>query len=186
MTKELILKIFADLFTGLGCFDYEYKILTKENAQPVAHAPRRVPLAILDKLKLKHDQLEKDGIIEKTNAFCEWVHHLVTVEKKDEEKSLRICLDPHDLNKCIIDEQTYIPTFEDFTSKLNGMNFFSVLDLKDGFWQVKLSHDSRKLCTFGTPFGTHRFTRMPFGIKTGPKVFQRMNMHNFGDILMIC
>lgn len=176
------MKEYADLFTGLGCFDTEYKIVIRENAQPVAHAPRRVPLAVMNKLKLKLDQMEKDGIVEKTNEFCEWVHHLVTVEKKDDEKSLRLCLDPRELNNSIVDEQTYIPTFDDFTSKLNGMKHFSVLDLKDGFWQVKLSEDSKKLCTFGTPFGNYRFTRMPFGIKTGPKVFQRMNVHNFGDI----
>lgn len=185
ITKQFILNQFADLFKGLGCFEDEYTILLKENAKPVAYAPRRVPLAILDRVKTKLDQMEKDGIIEKTNEYCEWVSHLVTVEKRDEEKSLRLCLDPRDLNNSIIDEQTYIPTFEDFTSKLNGMQYFSVLDLKDGFWQVKLSEESRKLCTFGTPFGNYRFIRMPFGIKTGPKIFQRMNVHNFGDIINV-
>lgn len=156
--------------------------MIKENAQPVAHAPRKVPHALKDKLKRKLDDLEKNGIIEKANAYCEWVSHLVYVNKKDVEKSLRICIDPSELNKNILEEQVYIPTFEEFASDMAGMKYFSVLDLKDGFWHVKLAEESRNLCTFATPFGNYRYIRMPFGIKTGPKVFQKMNFENFGDI----
>lgn len=173
---------FPDLFKGLGCFENEYKIELKEDAKPVAHAPRRVPLAIKDKLKNKLDELVLNGIIEKTNEFSEWVSHLVAIEKRDKEKSLRLCIDPIDLNKNILDDQSYIPTFDEFAAKLNGMKYFSVLDLKDGFWHVKLANESRNLCTFATPFGNYRYIRMPFGIKTGPKVFMRMNYRNFGDI----
>lgn len=66
------------------------------------------------------------------------------------------------------------------------MKYFSVLNLKDGFWHVRLANESRKLCTFATPFGNYRYIRMPFGIKTGLKVFQRMNFTNFSDIENIC
>lgn len=176
------MKEYSDLFKGLGCFRNEYKIQIKENANPVAHAPRRVPVAIKSKLKVKLDEMVDNKIIEKSNELSEWVHHLVTAEKKDANKSLRVCIDPVDLNKNILDEQSYIPTFDDVTSKLSGMEFFSVLDLKDGFYHVRLSPESRKLCTFATPFGNYRYIRMPFGIKTGPKVFQKLNFENFGDI----
>lgn len=140
-----------------------------------------MPLALKERLKKKLESLVESGIIEEAKGYCEWVNHLVTVEKKDKNE-LRPCIDPHELNQNILDEQSYIPTFDDFASKVNGMRYFSVLDLKDGFWHVKLAEESRKLCTFATPFGNYRFLRMPFGIKTGPKVFQRMNEANFGDI----
>lgn len=156
--------------------------MLKDNARPVAHAPRKVPHALKDRLKRKLDELEKNGIIEKADYFSEWVNHLVTTNKKDIEKSLRICIDPSELNEYIQDEQAYIPTFEEFSSNMAGMKYFSVLDLKDGFWHVKLAEESKNLCTFATPFGNYRYTRMPFGIKTGPKVFQKMNVANFGDI----
>lgn len=135
-----------------------------------------------DNLKKKLDSLVVRKVIEPSNEYNEWVSHLVIVEKKNREKDLRLCIDPHELNKNILDESSYIPTFDEFASKVNGMKYFSVLDLKDGFWHVKLAEESRKLCTFATPFGNYRFLRMPFGIKTGPKVFQRMNEMNFGDI----
>lgn len=176
------MKEYSDLFRGLGCFNKEYKIHLRENARPVAHAPRRVPQAIMKKLKMKLDELVTNGIIERANGFNEWVSHLVTVEKKDKERSLRLCLDPQELNENIIDEHAYIPTYDDVVSKLNGMKFFTVLDLKDGFWHVKLAEESRKYGTFATPFGNYRFLRMPFGIKTAPSAFQQMNYDNFGDI----
>lgn len=154
----------------------------KKDAKPIAHAPRKVPLALKSKLKLKLNELERNGVIEKADELSEWVHHLVTVEKRDKEKSLRICIDPSELNKEILDEQSYIPTFEEFSSSVNGMKYFTVLDLKDGFWHVRLAKESRNLCTFATPFGNYRYIRMPFGIKTGPKVFQRMNVANFSNI----
>ena len=180
--KEYVTKNYADLFQGLGTFENEYDIKLKEDAVPVAHAPRRVPDKLKTKLKLKLDHMIKTGIIEKAKGFSPWVNHLVTVEKKDVEKSLRVCIDPKELNRSIENEHAYIPNFDEIASKLHDMKYFSVLDLKDGYWHVKLSPKSREYCTFATPYGNYRFLRMPFGIKTGPSVFQNMNYENFGDI----
>ena len=38
---------------------------------------------------------------------------------------------------------------------------------------ICLDDASSRLCTFNTPFGRYRFTRLPFGIKSAPEVFQR-------------
>lgn len=175
-------KNYADLFQGLGTFESEYDIKLKKDSVPVSHAPRRVPDKLKMKLKLKLEHMVKTGIIEKAKGHCPWVNYLVTVEKKDVEKSLRVCLDPKELNKSMENEHSYIPTFDDIASKLHDMRYFSVLDLKDGYWHVKLSPKSREYCTFATPYGNYRFLRMPFGIKTGPSVFQTMNFEIFGDI----
>jgi len=59
---------------------------------------------------------------------------------------------------------------------------FSVLDLKDGFWHVKLDEESSKVCTFTSPFGRYCFTRLPFGISSALEVFQRKTSEGFGDI----
>lgn len=152
----------------------------KENAIPVARPARRVPYAIKDKLKDKLNELEKRGVIEKTDENSEWVQGVIVVSKKD--NSLRVCLDPADLNKYILDDSFLIPTLDELTARLKGMKYFSVLDLKDGFWHVQLDKQSQRLCTFATPFGNYRFLVMPFGIKSGPKVFQRKNFEIFGDI----
>ncbi|KAJ8890831.1 hypothetical protein PR048_010340 [Dryococelus australis] len=59
-----------------------------------------------------------------------------------------------------------------------GSNFtnakdFSLLDTKNGYWQIKLSEKSSKLTTFSTPFGRYRWLRLPFGICSAPEIFQR-------------
>lgn len=177
---DYVKKNFEDLFSGLGTFEEPYSITMKENAIPVARPPRRVPLKLIDKLRNKLNELEERGIIAKVGNGNEWVGHIVTVEKKD--GSLRICLDPQELNKNIVNENFLLPTLDELSTKLRDMKYFSVMDLKDGFWHVKLDERSQNLCTFATPFGNYKFLRMPFGIKPGPQVFQNRNMKNFGDI----
>lgn len=168
------------MFEGLGAFEKPYKIQLKDNAKPIAHAAHRVPLAIRNKLKDKLDELVKKQIIMKTDEFNEWAHNIVVRHKKN--GTLRICLDPGELNNSIIDENFLIPTLDELTAKLKGVKYFSVLDLKDGFWHVKLDDQSQNLCTFATPFGNYKFLRMPFGIKSGPKVFQRKNNEVFSGL----
>lgn len=75
-----------------------------------------------------------------------------------------------------------IPTLEEIKLKLSGKSYFSVLDLKDGFWHVKLDQESSHYCTFSSPFGCYRFLRLPFGIKVAPELFQKINSEVFGDI----
>lgn len=102
------------------------------------------------------------------------------VEKPD--KSLRLCIDPKPLNKYICREHYSIPTSNDITSQLTGKCIFSVIDMKDGFWQLQLDDESADLCTFNSPFGRYRFNRVPFGISSAPELFQRKSYEIFGDI----
>ena len=68
---------------------------------------------------------------------------------------------------------------QETASEFAGKTVFSTLDLKDGYWQVKLDESSSMLCTFNTPFGRYRFTRMSFGIKSASEVFQKKNEVTF-------
>ena len=90
--------------------------------------------------------------------------------------TLRICLDPKDLNKAIQREHYPLPTIEDIATRLHGAKVFSVLDVNKGFWHVALDEPSSFLTTFHTPFGRYRWKRIPFGISSAPEVFQRQ-MH---------
>ena len=178
--KEKFIQASIDVFEGLGTCSDICKITLKKDSIPVAVPCRRVPLSVKSRLKTKLESLEKQKIIAKVDGASEWVNPLVIVEKTD--KSLRLCIDPQELNKCIQREFFEIPTFEEIRSKLSGKQYFSVLDLKDGFYQVPLDSDSSKLTTFSTPFGCYKFLRLPFGIKSAPEFFQKTNYKNFGDI----
>ena len=54
--------------------------------------------------------------------------------------------------------------------KLAGRSMFSILDEKDGFWQILLDEESSFLCTFNSYFGQYRFLRCPFGIRAALEV----------------
>ncbi|XP_035220341.1 uncharacterized protein LOC118193370 [Stegodyphus dumicola] len=106
--------------------------MVDDQIAPVVRPPRRVPLSLKPKLELKLSELERQGIIAKVDQPLNWVSNLVIIEKAN--GSLRICLDPQDLNKAIKREHVLIPTIEEILPKLCNKSIYSVLDLKDGFF----------------------------------------------------
>jgi len=78
-----------------------------------------------------------------------------------------------------------IPAFADIAPKLHGKRIFSVIDMKDGLWHIRLvglNDASSKLCTFNSIFGRYSYTRLPFGISSTPEVFQKRANEIFGNI----
>ncbi|PIC27952.1 hypothetical protein B9Z55_020036 [Caenorhabditis nigoni] len=78
------------------------------------------------------------------------------------------------LNSALQDEDHPIPVPEDIFATLNGGRFFSTVDLKDAYLQVKLTEESKELCTINTHRGLYQYQRLAFGLKTAPMVFQRI------------
>ena len=110
--------------------DFQHEIKASRDISPVVHAPRKVPIAIKEKVKTKLDEMTDLGIISKVTKPTPCVNSMVIVEKQD--KSLRICLNPLHLNKAIKCEHYQLPTIEDVSSKLAGARYFSALDVAQG------------------------------------------------------
>ena len=169
--KSARLEDYPELFTGLGCLPGEYKIELQEGSRPVVHPPRKIPVAqrqkVIDELK----RMEKEGVIVRQEEPTDWVNSLVVVTKPN--GSIRLCIDPRDLNNAMKRCHYPMKTVDEVVSRLQGATTFSILDAKQGFWQLKLDEDSSRLCTFNTPIGRYRFTRLPFGVKCAPEIFQR-------------
>ena len=87
--------------------------------------------------------------------------------------SLRICLDPAELNKCLKREHYVLPTASEIFSKLSDSRVFTTLDATSGFMQLELDEESSLLTTFTTPFGRYKFSRLPYGVKTASEVYHR-------------
>lgn len=66
---------------------------------------------------------------------------------------------------------------------LDSKTCFSILDLKNGFHQVRMAKDSVKYTAFVTPGGQYEYVRMPFGIRNGPSVFQRFITDTLRDMI---
>ena len=123
----------------------EYSIQLKPEVQPVVHAARKMPVALREKVKAELDRMEKLNIITKVDEPTNWVNSLVVVPKPN--GTVRICLDPRDLNKAINREHYKMPTLEEITSQLSGAQYFTVLDATSGYWAIPLSNESSILTT---------------------------------------
>ena len=174
---EPLLEEYEDVFEGLGKLDGQYHIVTDESIRPVVHPPRRLLVAMTERVQRKLEEMVAANIIEQVDHPTDWVSSMLVVTKPsteaEGETKLRICLDPRDLNLAIKREHFPMPTIEEIATRLNGAKLFSVFDASNGFWQVELDDESSSLTTFNTPFGRYRWKRMPFGINSAPEVWQR-------------
>ena len=75
-----------------------------------------------------------------------WASVVVLVRKKD--GSLRFCIDLHRLNACTIKDAYSLPRIDDTLDCLSGAIIFISLDLKSGYWQVKMDEESKPLTAF--------------------------------------
>lgn len=181
-STEGILDSYDDVFDGLGKVKgHQYKINIDFTIPPVVHPPRRVPHALRDKLKNELDRMEGMGVIEKVNYATDWVNSIVVVDKPDKQ-SVRVCLDPKDLNKAIRREYHPMRTIEEVAAKLSDASFFSVLDASHAFWNLELDPASTDFTCFNTPFGRYKYLRLPMGLSSSPEVWQRTMEHVFEGI----
>ena len=148
--------MYPECFEQKGkCFEnFEYEIKIDPTVQPKAHPARRVPFELKDKLKAKLDEMIEKEIISRVEEPTRWVNSLVVETKPTGD--IRVCLDPVDLNKAILREYYPVHVVDDIIPEMKDSDLFTKLDLKDGYWHVKLTEESSYLTTFFTPFGRFR------------------------------
>ena len=173
-----IIHEYSDVFSGVGKVPGEIELKVDPNFVPVANPPRPIPIALHDPVQLKLQALVDQGIIEKipVGTPTPWCSALHIVPKKD--GTVRITIDPKDLNAALLREFHPINTVEQVAQKCEKAQFFTVLDANQGYFQIQLDDESKNLTAFNTPFGRFRYRRLPMGIKSAPELFQRI----FGDL----
>ncbi|XP_054259874.1 uncharacterized protein K02A2.6-like [Macrosteles quadrilineatus] len=177
--SEKMLSSFPDIGNGLGCFEGHCEFKLDTSVRPIVVPPRRYPVALKKEIQDEIKRLEDLQVIKKVTEPTDWVSAMVVVKKPNK---LRICIDPHQLNKAIKRPNYQALTIKEIAPQLSKAKIFSKLDLKDGFWHVKLTEDSSKLTTFWTPYGRYRWLRLPFGIFSAPEEFQRRVNEQFEDL----
>ena len=85
-----------------------------------------------------------------------------------------MCIDYRTVNKYLVRDNQPLTLIEDQLDMLKGKGYFTVLDLKDGFYYVRTADDSVKYTAFVTPFGQYDYSRLPFGLKVAPAKFTRI------------
>ena len=154
--SDSIINEFKDVFKEeLGRLPGKVHLGVDSRVTPNVAAARRIPVALKDKLKVELEKLVKKKVFEPVSEPIPWISALALVVKKN--GNLRICIDPRPLNKALKRENFQLPTLDDLLPELADSKVFSTLDLRDGFWQVKLDEASSRLTIFTTPFGRFRW-----------------------------
>ena len=97
------------LFQGFGHIR-DTTIITNPSVKLVQHALRRVPVALRDRVKVKLDELERKGIVEKVAIPTDWISSIFVVTTPNK---IRICLDPKHLNTAVIRPKYQLPTLDE-------------------------------------------------------------------------
>ena len=110
-----------------------------------------------------------------------WCNMVVLVRKKD--GGLRFCIDFCRLNIQTKKDAYPLPQMQETMESMVGARFFSTMDLKSGFWQVKMVKDSKQYTTFTVgSMGVYEFLRMPYGLCNAPVTFQRLMQNCLGEL----
>ena len=186
LTQEKVETTYADIFQGLGKFPGDpYKLRLKPDAVPAKHRPRKVPVHLQDAFHEEVERLVKIDVLEKVTKPTEWVNSFVIVEKVIDssnahspnhviKKSIRLCIDPKDLNEALEREPYYSRTIDELISMFSGAKVFTIVDMDKGYWQVVLHPESRKYICMAFDIGRYQFKRLPMGSKVARDIFQRM------------
>ena len=139
-------------------------------ASPIRSHPYRIPPVWREEVKQQIDQLLVLGIIRASES--PWSSAVVTVKKKD--GGVRICVDYRAVNGVTVPDPYLMPFIEDILDTLASAKFLSKIDLNKGFHQIPIREADMEKTAFCTPWGKFQFCRMPFGLRNGPAVFQRL------------
>jgi len=152
------------------CSVGEHDIELVRGTQPFKRTYYKVGPKEQDFIEKEVAKLLKLGII--THSRSPWGAPVVLVKKKGGD--LRMCVDYRKLNEGTIADVHPLPYLEDTLDRLAGKKFFTHLDLKSGYWQIKMNEASQSLTAFMTHKGLYHWNRMPFGLRNATATFQRI------------
>ncbi|CAI7895737.1 unnamed protein product [Closterium sp. NIES-53] len=161
---------------------HEHEIVEEPGAKPVSRAPYRLsPTELTDMKKQIEYLLDRQLIRPSTSPYGAPV---LFTPKPD--SSLRMCIDYRALNKQTVKNKYPIPRIDDLLDQLRGATVVSKLDLRSGYWQIKMADNSIHKTAFRTRYGSYKYLVMPFGLCNALATFQAEMNHILRPLLDEC
>lgn len=185
--KDLILNyndVFSKHENDIGHVTTVKHRIELTDERPFKQRYRRIPPHMYNEVREHLKQLLACGIIRPSHS--PFSSPVVLARKKD--GSLRMCVDYRGLNQRTIKDSYALPRIDDILDSLAGAKYFSVLDMKSGYYQVEIAeeHKERTAFTLG-PLGFWEHNRLAFGLANSPACYQRLMENCFGELhLKIC
>jgi hypothetical protein len=156
--------------------DIEIVIELLPQTPPISKMLYRMPVNELAELKKQIAELESKGFIRPSSS--PWGAHVLFVEKKDGTQQM--CMDYHSLNEVTIKNEYPLPWIEDLFDQMKGASAFLKIDLRSGYYQLKIWESHIPKIAFHTRYGLYKYTMMSFRLTNTPTYF----MYIMNKVLM--
>ncbi|KAL8121526.1 hypothetical protein AgCh_018308 [Apium graveolens] len=172
--------VFPDELPGLPPDrEIEFAIDLAPETEPVSKAPYRMAPVEMKELAKQLQELLEKGVIRP--SVSPWGAPVLFVKKKDE--SMRLCIGYRELNKLTIKNKYMLPRIDDLFDQLKGAKYFSKIDLRSGYHQLKIKPEDIPKTTFRTRYGHYEFLVMSFGLTNAPAAFMDLMNRIFKEYL---
>ena len=166
----ILCKRFPKVFDGKASKGYRKAECTIDTVpgKKVFVTYRNIPQAMIAGATKTIQGLLEAGYIEPSAS--DWCNPLRPVLKPD--GSVRLTSNMQFLNNIVESNNYTVPHIEKIIERTQGMQYFTVIDLKDGYYQIPLRKQDREKTAFKFNNRLYQWTRMPQGFKNSPAIFQ--------------
>ncbi|XP_037831364.1 uncharacterized protein LOC119616983 isoform X3 [Kryptolebias marmoratus] len=171
-------EVFSHHDMDFGCTDAVKHAIKLSDETPFKHRARPIHPQDLEAVREHLKDLLEAGIIRESKS--PFSSPIVVVRKRN--GSVRLCIDYRKLNLQTIKDAYALPNLEESFCALTGSKWFTVLDLKSGYYQIEMAEEDKAKTAFVTPLGFWEWNRMPQGITNAPSTFQRLMERCMGDL----
>lgn len=171
-------EVFSLHSQDFGCTDKVKHRINLVDETPFKHRARPIHPEDLEAVKKHLQELLDVGVIRESQS--PYSSPIVVVRKKSGD--IRLCIDYRKLNQKTIKDAYALPKLEDTFMALTGSKWFSVLDLKSGYYQIEVEEADKAKTAFVCPLGFYELNRMPQGVTNAPSTFQRIMEKCMADI----
>jgi hypothetical protein len=175
-SRRRVLSDYSDVFGDLPGLppsrEVDHKIELVAGATPPSRPTYSLSASETVELKKQLEELEAAGFIQPSKS--PFGAPILFVKKKD--GTMRMCVDYRALNNVTIKNAYPLPRIDELFDRLQGAQFFSKIDLRSGYHQIRVAPEDVAKTAFRTRYGHYEFLVLPFGLTNAPATFMHL-MH---------